>query len=287
MIGLTFTSSTGWPAETTHIRLWDVGVTWRDIHTAPGTFDWTRLDMLVAQAGGRHLTYVIGATPRWLAKDPNTTNAATWLGPGSNSMPWSMTYATEFVSALVTRYKGRIAAYEVWNEPQLVPFLTPWDAATRNALASLTQIAKGIISTTDPAAYCLSGAILPRPSSGGITRAGLYLDALAAKGWPIDGFTTHIYPEEGQGVDRWTWMLAQARTAIAAAPKQRLWVTETNYGVPSPTTIPDAQTPALIDGAMAAAGKSAVWWYAWQRPDLGGILLDYPTAAWTALKTYA
>jgi hypothetical protein len=32
------------------VRLWDVGVQWRDIEKTPGVYDWTRLDQIVTSA---------------------------------------------------------------------------------------------------------------------------------------------------------------------------------------------------------------------------------------------
>ena len=49
MIGMHFTSPS--PADpvgdVTHVRLWDAGVTWKDIHTAPDSYNWARLDTLM------------------------------------------------------------------------------------------------------------------------------------------------------------------------------------------------------------------------------------------------
>lgn len=279
MIGMGFTHGAAepWPPQVTHVRLWDNGVAWCQVHTGPGVFDWTLLDALVAKAEGRHLTYVIAGTPRWLARDPDSPHAAPWLGPGSNSMPWSMTHAAAFCSALATRYRGRIHAYEVWNEPQLADFLTPLADVT--VLATMTRRAYTAIKAADPGALVLAAAILPRPSSGGMRRAMKYLAALRAERWPVDGFTAHLYPEVGRGVARWRWMLVTTRAALLAAraPVRRLWVTETAYGLLGPT-VTDAA--ALADATYKAAGRTPIWWYAWNRPDLGGGIVGPGSAAW-------
>ena len=138
MIGMGFTGGVdeAWPSEVTHVRLWDQGVHWGAIHTAPDTYDWSVLDALVAKAAGKTIVYVIGACPRWLAKYPDNPHYAPWLGPGSNSMPYSLDEANKFAWNLATRYKGRIKAYEVWNEPQLADFLYPYNDTECNALAA-------------------------------------------------------------------------------------------------------------------------------------------------------
>jgi len=193
MIGMGFTNlEHPWPTEVTHIRIWDIGCTWRDIHTAPDTYNWDRLDAVVAKAAGRHLTYVIAATPKWLAKHPDQPHFAPWLGAGSNSMPHSVDEFNKFVWQLATRYKGRIKAYEVWNEPQLADFMFPYNDAECNTLATMQQRAYHTIKSIDPAAVVLSASVLPRTSSGGMNKARRYLTALKRKGWNCDAFACHL-----------------------------------------------------------------------------------------------
>lgn len=294
MIGLHVTDPAGWdhlPAEVTHLRLWDVGVHWGAIHTAPGTYDWALLDALVDAAGGRHLTYVIAGCPLWAAKHPDAPHAAPWLGPGSNSLPHDLDAAVEFAWHLATRYAGRIRAYEVWNEPQLADFLHPYTDAVCNALGRMTQRIHRTITAVDPRALVLAGSVLPRASSGGMTRARRYLAQLARRDWPVDGFTTHIYPEPGHGAARWASMLTDVTSTLRAlgAPRRRLWVTETTFGLLGPLTTPE-QDEAAVRGVYARAGRVPVFWYAANRPDLGGMqITTTPGAespAWKAIRQH-
>ena len=49
--GMTDYDPTTWPRQPVGaVRLWDSGVTWREIETAPGVFDFSRLDAQVATA---------------------------------------------------------------------------------------------------------------------------------------------------------------------------------------------------------------------------------------------
>lgn len=106
-----FSDLNDWPSSgVTHVRIWDIGVSWREIHHGVDVYDWSRLDQVVAQAQsiGAKITYVIGATPQWLAKNPNQPYYASWLGPGSNSMPTNIDEFNKFCWNLGTRYAGRI-----------------------------------------------------------------------------------------------------------------------------------------------------------------------------------
>ena len=286
MIGMGFTNlDHPWPTEVTHIRIWDIGCTWRDIHTAPDTYNWDRLDAVVAKAAGRHLTYVIAATPKWLAKHPDQPHFAPWLGAGSNSMPHSVDEFNKFVWQLATRYKGRIKAYEVWNEPQLADFMFPYNDAECNTLATMQQRAYHTIKSIDPAAVVLSASVLPRTSSGGMNKARRYLTALKRKGWNCDAFACHLYPEVGSGAARWKAMLGEVVTTLKAldAPNTKVWITETSFDLLGPQC-EAAAAKQLIQGAYRNAGGRFIYWYAWQRPDLGGTYIGPDSPAWEAIK---
>jgi len=275
------------PDEVTHVRIWDSGAAWCQIHVAPNSYDWTRLDELVAKCHGKHITYVISGCPRWLAKYPNQPHAAPWLGSGSNSMPYDIEEFNKFVWNLATRYKGRISAYEVWNEPQLADFLYPYTNAQCNMLARMTSRAYQTIKTCDPLALVLAASVLARPSSGGMRRAKRYLKALKRRGWPVDAMTCHIYPEIGTGVHRWEWMLDKTVNKLKrmGAPR-RLWITESTYGLLGPV-IPEAKATQLINDTYAIAGGRFIHWYAANRRDLGGMPIitkqGSESAAWLAI----
>ena len=295
MHGLGFNSLSDWPEDSiTHVRVWDSGAAWCQIHSGVDSYDWTALDAEVAQAEamypGVSILYTIGGCPLWLAKYPDNPNYAAWLGPGSNSMPSDIDEFNKFVWNLATRYAGRIAAYEVWNEPQLADFLYPYDSDDLAVLAQMTARAYSTIKSCDPSALVLSGSLLPRASSGGMTKASKYLAALQADGWNVDGFSTHIYPNNGEGADSWQAMLADCQATLAAlgAPSAgNVWVTETTYNLLG-DVVPEADAPALVNATYAAAaaqGVGMVFWYGWdQGASLGGLQLSPSSAAWAAIK---
>ena len=292
MIGMHITDPAGWdniPAEVTHLRIWDVGAHWGAIHTAPRTYNWTLLDELVEKAGNRHVTYVIAGCPRWLAKYPDQEHFAPWVGPGSNSMPRSVEDFNEFCWNLATRYKGRIHAYEVWNEPQLVDFLFPYTDKECNTLATMTKRAYSTIKACDPAALVLAASVLPRESSGGMKRARRYLAAMQRKNWNVDAFTCHLYPEIGTGSKRWKTMLQDVVSTLASmgTPTKKLWITETAYGLLG-HDIPDEKARQLVQDTYEWDGNRFVYWYAANRPDLGGMQVTFSpeSAAWAAIKQF-
>ena len=83
-----FEMHSDWPTNgITHVRIWDVGAAWCQIHTGVDLYDWTTLDTVVTQVFALYpsakITYTIGGTPLWLADptcvdDPANTNYAAW-----------------------------------------------------------------------------------------------------------------------------------------------------------------------------------------------------------------
>ena len=87
--------------------------------------------------------------------------------------------------------------------------------------------------SVNPGALVLSASVLPRASSGGMSKASKYLSAIQAAGWNVDLFNTHIYPMNGEGTDVWYSMLEDCKSTLASmgAPTTEVWVTETDYNL--------------------------------------------------------
>ena len=278
-------------ADCDWIRLWDCGVTWKDLHTAPDSYNWARMDMLMDKYEGKSVVYTIAATPQWAASDPNAPHAAPWLGAGSNSLPGDLDASWKpFVANLSQRYAGRINAYEVGNEPQLADFMYPWDSHNRNLLAQMTKDATRIIKGNDPGALCLAASVLPRDSSGGMKKGKKFWQALAdkdSKHWcGIDAVACHIYPEVGKGAKRWRAMLDDVVDTLKGmgAPTKKVWITETSFGLLG-DPIPDEKCRQLTKDMYEFAGGKFIFHYAWNRPDLNaGWLINHGTATWEAIK---
>jgi len=291
-VGMGYNSLAGWDAGVTNGRIWDIGAAWNSIHLGVDVYNWDTLDAIVGQmeSMGMSITYVIAATPLWLAKYPDNPHYAPWLGPGSNSMPTDMNEANKFFWNIATRYAGRIHAYEIWNEPQLADFLYPYNTAELQDLATLTKRAYSTIKTCDGSARIVAASLLPRASSGGMAKASKYLDAIRANGWNVDLFNCHIYPNIGEGPEVWGSMLSDCRSTIASygAPSGEVWVTETNFDLLGPV-ISEEAAPGYIDGTYAQAsaqGVSEIYWYGWDTTaNLGGLNIRTGSSAWTAIAS--
>jgi polysaccharide biosynthesis protein PslG len=252
------------------LRLWDNGTAWSQIETVKGAYTWALVDRAVANAEKQGITdilMVLGSTPTWNAKRIVPTD---YPVPGAASAPKSLAAWDAFVTKVVKRYKGRITAYQIWNEASLVMF---WDG-TPEAMAELTKRAYDIIKREDPKARVVAASTTVRLAGAFDRFFPDYLAALAERDWPIDVFAAHMYPtSKGTTDDRAAYItqVADALTA-AGAPDLPVWDTELNYGLAGPGPKYPRQT---IEGAKArdwvvqttfdslALGISRTYWYIW------------------------
>mgnify|MGYP001054825985 FL=1 len=89
-------------------------VGWRDVEGAEkGAFNWYFTDRIVADAEKRGLKVLfrLDSEPAWAALEKGVRS--------SNGPPEDPQDFGDFCHALASRYRGRVQAYQVWNEPNL------------------------------------------------------------------------------------------------------------------------------------------------------------------------
>ncbi|RZS82942.1 cellulase (glycosyl hydrolase family 5) [Motilibacter rhizosphaerae] len=279
------------------VRLWDTeGTTWRDLQPTSRTWDWTRLDTAVAtaQKAGERVLLVLGQTPQWAASDPSDPAYASSTGYGP-SVPRSVGSWTTYVKAVATRYKGRIADYEVWNEPNAKQFWT----GSMKQLVPFAKAAYTTIKAVDPEATVTTPGFVVRRNAqrGDFTR---YLDAGGAQ-W-ADVVNVHLYPEpKGTPEDMGTILDdVQTRLAKVGASSKPIWNTEVNFGLPTGGATDGATFSAATQAAYVARnflvtqdlGVRRSYWYSWTTTSLPVSLVgkdQKPTAAaaaWTTIRSW-
>ena len=141
-----------------------------------------------------------------------------------------------FVYNTASRYKGRVEAWEIWNEPDFRPSAaTGWYGfwnGDEESYARLLKVAYLTIKLADPNATVVMGgmaywhqqdffpkllAALQRDPDG--ERYDYYFDATA---W-------HWYSRPKQILDRTLWI--KAELAQVFMPRKPIWITETNLPV--------------------------------------------------------
>jgi hypothetical protein len=118
-----------------------------------GASTWAKFDDIVDRATGLGMNVILrlDTSPRW-ALPPDAPDG---LGPPVNDADY-----WDFVSQVATRYKGRVAAYQIWNEPNLT---SEWGHRPPDAVAyaRLLRGATERIHAVDPSARVLMAALAP------------------------------------------------------------------------------------------------------------------------------
>jgi hypothetical protein len=256
------------------IRLWDARVNWPNLEPRKGQWDFVRLDEFVAWAESRRMEVVLplGVTPRWASSRPDEPGA---YGPGLAAEPVDIESWRSYVSKVSQRYRGRIAAYEIWNEANTKPFFS----GTPQSLAQLTLAASEEVRRADPSARVIA------PS-------GVGLDARVA--WPsqilglgvaqaVDAASFHTY-HGGQPPETMIEPLLKLKALNKAAGfgAVPMWNTEFGYWMSndraswaeferrnelSEQTAADYMPRDLL--LAAALGFQRFFWYSWDDSKMG------------------
>jgi hypothetical protein len=133
---------------------------WRDIQPEPGEWRFEPADKLLEEIEQRnlHLVVRLGDTPDWAHPDlafsehPELTD----IPPSPEHMDdWAA-----FCGEVASRYKGRISAYQIWNEPNLS---REWGGEPPDAAGyvALLQGCSEAIRAADPDAILISAGLAP------------------------------------------------------------------------------------------------------------------------------
>ena len=81
---------------------------WRELQPTRGAWEWAAPDARVREhhRAGHRVVAILSTAPEWAGSNWNGTR------PPANVALW-----TEYVSRVAARYRGQVAAYEIWNEP--------------------------------------------------------------------------------------------------------------------------------------------------------------------------
>jgi hypothetical protein len=122
-------------------------VRWQDLHDRSGAIYWGELDQIVADshAAGVNLLFSVVRAPSWATPD------------GNNGLPSRQHIGTfaDFMGQMAARYKGRVQAYEVWNEPNLA-YENGGTVANANLYMDVLVAASQAIKANDPYAIVVS-----------------------------------------------------------------------------------------------------------------------------------
>ena len=127
---------------------------WRELEGAgKGQWTWENADRLMDQIEAHQLKVIIrlGNQPAWAA--PKTSLPE--ISPPDNHQDFY-----DYVFAVADRYKGRVEAYQIWNEPNLA---REWGERPPNPAEYVALLKTGYeaVKTADPQAIVVSAGMAP------------------------------------------------------------------------------------------------------------------------------
>lgn len=163
-------------------------VNWETVEPEPGQFRWVDPDNIVKAFGQQKIKILmrVHGTPAWAR--PADTHLS--------HPPEQVADFANFMTALASRYKGQVAAYEIWNEPNL-NYEWGYRQPDPAAYTDLLKAAYTAVKAVDPEALIISGGLSTTgegsPTAYGDLKfiQGMY-DA-GAKGY-FDALGSHPYP---------------------------------------------------------------------------------------------
>lgn len=143
-------------------------MSWPTVEPEKGSFDWRAADYLVAQAkkNSQQLVMVLGYTPRWAGKVSD--DRAQWKNQANTYRsrsypPRDLKEFYNYVFTVVSRYKGTVKHWEIWNEPD-------WNQPSQEGLGFMGTNAQyqemlktgyAAAKAADPECVVLSGGFVP------------------------------------------------------------------------------------------------------------------------------
>jgi len=224
----------GFPQTTVgSVRMWDNKVSWRELETSPGVFDWSLIDaqMAKARANGASVLLVLGQTPRFHSTRPDTPSTSTY-GAGASAMPRKAAWV-RYVREVALRNRtvwGGIASFQVWNESNVSAY---W-SGTPQQMATLTQWTDAALRSADASAQLVAPAMVTRLISQRAWINAFYSQRVSGRNVSsyVDALSFQLYPAANGSPESSMALLRAVRVVLARHRVTKpIWNTEVNYGL--------------------------------------------------------
>jgi len=200
---------------------------WGLVEPKQGTFVWEDFDRAIEayeQHGINLMVILCYASP--------------WSGGASPDNDAERAFFANYVYQMVNRYKGRVAAWEIWNEPNIQPYWSPRPDPV--LYAKLLQAAYAAAKKADPDCVVVGG-VMAGPDHAFL--AGMY--EAGAKGH-FDILSYHNYGQQNEIETEWP-AIEKLRVVMAqyGDTETPIWHTETGFHT-GPVGLTEPQQAAKI-----------------------------------------
>jgi len=237
-------------------RLWDARVSWPQLEPKRGQWSFELLDryLSLAEEHNTEVLLPLGLSPQWASSRPleHSVYQAGNAAEPTNASDWQT-----YVTAVVTHCRGRIRAYEIWNEPNNTGFWTGNVAQ----MVTLTREASEIIHKIDPTALVVSPAAT---TSSGLPWLTQFLNMGGGKYINVIAFHFYVAPQPPEAMVPLIQKVQQIMRDNGVSDKP-LWNTESGWQLPKPFPSEYLGAAFLARAFILnwAAGVSRFYWYAW------------------------
>jgi len=293
-------------ADELHVQAVRMDLRWsRAEPTGPGVYDEEYLGRIrasvdAARQNGLFVMIDVFGVPQW------ASDTSWWEKPPKGIEPCYQSFYPvaeehladweEFATYLGTSFKGSVAWWECWNEPNMWSYIYPQKTADDPQFAArqyvkLLEPFSRAIHQADPDALVLGGVTAPFGTDDEMRtspqRFATQLRDLGGAEW-WDGYSHHPYvpatgrpmpaPTDQPRFPEYTVTLGNLETLVAILPDERLYLTEYGY----PTAVSRAWGFGYVDEATQAAYVTAAYqraaefeqvrmlaWFLWRDIDKG------------------
>ncbi len=240
---------------------------WREIEPTRGQFHWEVTDQVVAGAEyyGLDLVVRLDQHPTWVSD----------VQPPLNAPPDALGDYQHFVERVAWRYRGRIRAYIIWNEPNLA---LEWGGhpPSPDAFAQLLRVGYRAVKAGDPKALVVAAGLAPTNGDGdqamderaflqGLYDAGAapYFDVLGAHAYGF-GLPPDAPASANHGLVFRRLESLRAIMLENGDGHKPVWITEMGWTVDSPPNQPDigvslAQQADYLSAALGQVRREWPW----------------------------
>jgi hypothetical protein len=195
---------------------------WANVEQTPGQFQYGTADVMVgtSAANGLSMQGILISVPDWAMEKPSRLPRGLYLAWNDPGNLW-----TRFVTETVTRFRGRIRYWEVWNEPDLAEVF--WGGTTADYY-QLLKVSYQAIKAVDPSAQVLLAGLAYWPNPGFLEDLlGIMRRDPTARGnnFYFDILPWHQYARPSDLWDRVTQSRQLLATTVGTKP---IWVNEAN-----------------------------------------------------------
>jgi len=257
---------------------------WTDMEYIPGNWVFAGADTAISKAQDRGIKVlgILGFPPWWAngGNPPNYPPSPAFISNWEN-----------YVKKVCSLYKGKVAAWEIWNEENIDPFWEPPDSETYMWLVSHTS---SIIRSADPDATIVMGGVAGLGSDflHECLDAGIadYVDALAYHPY-VETISGGILPNESLCRN----IVNLVRTYISMHTDKHLEIWLTELGWP---TEPNPVSPGVDEHTQACyllrtfinyadtEVNRVIWYSICDEPDMAYGLLRSDWSAKPSLAYY-